>query len=93
MADGETRNACIAWAPSGTTRGTGGRAPADYLAVRRQILARVFEAADVHGSRLPISRGTIFIRACGDAMRGKIVTVPHGIGPLRKVQPGNGKAP
>jgi glycosyltransferase involved in cell wall biosynthesis/GT2 family glycosyltransferase/SAM-dependent methyltransferase len=91
MADGEDAECVYCLGTKRHHQGDGRPAHLpDYLAERRQILRRVFEAADVLVAPSDFTRD-LFIRACGDAMRGKIVTVPHGIGPLRKVQPGKRK--
>ena len=57
----------------------------DYLAERKQIIKRVFEAADILVAPSDFVRER-FIQAYGEAIKSRIVTVPHGIQPLQKSQ-------
>lgn len=63
----------------------------NYLTERRQIIRRVFEAADVLIAPSDFVRDH-FIRSYGEAVKNSIITVPHGIEPLpksRHVKKGN----
>ena len=55
----------------------------DYLCERKHIIKRVFEAADILIAPSDFVREQ-FIQAYGDAVKGRIVTIPHGIEPLQK---------
>jgi GT2 family glycosyltransferase/glycosyltransferase involved in cell wall biosynthesis/SAM-dependent methyltransferase len=55
----------------------------DYIAKRKQIITRVFEAADTLIAPSDFVREQ-FIRAYGGIIKDKIITVPHGIEPLKK---------
>jgi GT2 family glycosyltransferase/MoaA/NifB/PqqE/SkfB family radical SAM enzyme/Flp pilus assembly protein TadD/glycosyltransferase involved in cell wall biosynthesis len=57
----------------------------DYLAERKQIIKRVIEAADILVAPSDFVRER-FIQAYGEAIKDRIVTVPHGIEPLQKSQ-------
>lgn len=55
----------------------------DYIAKRKQIITRVFEAADllIAPSEFVLEQ---FNQAYGEMIKDKIITVPHGIEPLQK---------
>ena len=57
----------------------------NYLAERKQIIRRIFEAADIIIAPSDFVRDQ-FIKAYGEAMKNRIVTVPHGIEPLPKTR-------
>lgn len=57
----------------------------DYLAERREVLGRVFEAADVLVAPSEFVRRR-FLKAYGEGIREKIVTVPHGMEAIPKVR-------
>lgn len=57
----------------------------DYLAERREILKKVFEAADVLVAPSEFVRRR-FLKAYGEGIRARIVTVPHGMEAIPKVR-------
>lgn len=56
----------------------------DYLEERKQVIKRVFEAADILISPSDYVRER-FIQAYGEVINGRIITIPHGIEPLQEI--------
>jgi GT2 family glycosyltransferase/glycosyltransferase involved in cell wall biosynthesis len=57
----------------------------DYLAERREVLKKVFEAADVLVAPSEFVRRR-FLKAYGEGIRARIVTVPHGMETIPKIR-------
>ena len=92
MADGEDAECIYCLGTKRHHQGSGKPGPLpDYLAERRLILKRVIEAADLLIAPSDFVRDR-FIQAYGGEIRSRIVTVPHGIEPLQKIQPAKRKS-